>query len=156
VQAGPGAPFGVNVFVPGPPTDRAALDGYLAELEPDAAALGVAPGQPVWSDDDWDAKLAALLARPPTVVSFTFGCPEAGAIAALRAAGCVVWVTVTTADEAALAASRGRGGGPVRHGLPALPGEWRPPAAQGGARRPAVHRYRGHLGVHRQARAGAG
>ena len=45
VQAGPGAPFGVNVFVPGPPTDRAALEGYLAELERDAAALGVAPAR---------------------------------------------------------------------------------------------------------------
>ena len=110
VEAGPGAPFGVNVFVPGPPTDPAALDGYLAELGPDAAALGVAPGQPDWTDDDWDAKLAALLARPPAVVSFTFGCPEPGVIAALRAAGSAVWVTVTTPDEAALAASRGADG----------------------------------------------
>jgi nitronate monooxygenase len=110
VEAGPGAPFGVNVFVPGPPTDPAALDGYLAELAPDAAALGVAPGQPEWTDDDWDAKLAALLARPPAVVSFTFGCPEPGVIAALRAAGSVVWVTVTTPDEAAFAASRGAEG----------------------------------------------
>ena len=107
VQAGPGAaPFGVNVFVPGPPTDCAALDGYLAELGPDADALGVAPGQPQWSDDDWDAKLAALLAHPPAVVSFTFGCPEPGVIAALRAAGSGVWVTVTTPDEARLAAAR--------------------------------------------------
>ena len=111
VQAGPGAaPFGVNVFVPGPPTDRAALDGYLAELGPDADALGVAPGQPQWSDDDWDAKLAALLTHPPAVVSFTFGCPEPGVIAALRAAGSAVWVTVTTPDEAALTASRGADG----------------------------------------------
>jgi len=110
VQASPGTPFGVNVFVPGPPADPAALDGYLAELGPDAAALGVAPGQPEWTDDDWDAKLAALLARPPAVVSFTFGCPEPGVIAALRAAGSVVWVTVTTPDEAALAASRGADG----------------------------------------------
>jgi nitronate monooxygenase len=110
VEAGPGAPFGVNVFVPGPRTDPAALDGYLAELAPDAAALGVAPGQPEWADDDWDAKLAALLARPPAVVSFTFGCPEPPVISALRAAGSVVWVTVTTPGEAALAASRGADG----------------------------------------------
>src|SRR5215469_7260192 len=110
VQASPGVPFGVNLFVPGPPTDPAALDGYLTELGPDAAALGVAPGQPEWTDDDWDAKLAALLARPPAVVSFTFGCPAPRVIAALRAAGSVVWVTVTTPDEAALAASRGADG----------------------------------------------
>jgi len=107
VEAGSAAPYGVNVFVPGAPTDPAALEDYLAQLEPDAAALGVAPGRPEWSDDDWDAKLAALLAHPPAVASFTFGCPEAGVIAALRAAGSAVWVTVTTPDEAVLAASRG-------------------------------------------------
>ena len=110
VQAGPGAPFGVNVFVPGPPTDPAALEAYLAELRPDAAALGVAPGRPEWADDDWDAKLAALLARPPAVVSFTFGCPAPDVLSALRAAGSVVWVTVTTPGEATLAASRGADG----------------------------------------------
>ena len=110
VEAGSAAPYGVNVFVPGAPTDPAALEDYLAQLEPDAAALGVAPGRPEWSDDDWDAKLAALLAHPPAVASFTFGFPEAGVIAALRAAGSAVWVTVTTPDEAALAASRGADG----------------------------------------------
>jgi len=110
VEAGSAAPYGVNVFVPGAPTDPAALEDYLAQLEPDAAALGVAPGRPEWSDDDWDAKLAALLAHPPAVASFTFGCPEAGVIAALRAAGSAVWVAVTTPDEAALAASRGADG----------------------------------------------
>ena len=111
VRAGTGAPFGVNVFVPGAPTpDRAALDRYLAELEPDAAALGVRPGAPGWDDDDWDAKLAALLAAPPAVVSFTFGCPGQDVIAALRAAGSQVWVTVTAPQEAAVAAARGADG----------------------------------------------
>jgi nitronate monooxygenase len=110
VEASSAAPYGVNVFVPGAPTDPAVLEDYLAELEPDAAALGVAPGRPEWSDDDWDAKLAVLLAHPPAVVSFTFGCPDAGVVAALRAAGSAVWVTVTTPDEAALAASRGADG----------------------------------------------
>ena len=106
-----GMPFGVNVFVPGAPAaDRAALTRYLAELEPDAAALGVQPGAPDWDDDDWDAKLAALLADPPAVVSFTFGCPQQGVIAALRAAGSQVWVTVTTPEEAAAAAARGADG----------------------------------------------
>ena len=105
-----GMPFGVNVFVPGAPAaDHAALIRYLAELEPDAAALGVRPGAPDWDDDDWDAKLAALLADPPAAVSFTFGCPQQGVIAALRAAGSQVWVTVTTPEEAAAAAARGAG-----------------------------------------------
>src|SRR5262252_8060783 len=51
VRAGTGAPFGVNVFVPGTPAaDRAALTRYLAELEPDAAALGVELGAASWDD----------------------------------------------------------------------------------------------------------
>ena len=108
VRAGTGAPFGVNVFVPGTPApDRAAIGRYLAELEPDAAALGARPGAPDWDDDDWEAKLAALLARPPAVVSFTFGGPEPGVVAALRAAGSQVWVTVTAPEEAAVAAGHG-------------------------------------------------
>src|SRR6185312_5248051 len=82
----------------------------LAELEPEAAALGARVGAADWDDDDWDAKLAALLAGPPAVVSFTFGFPEAHAIAALRAAGSQVWVTVTAPDEAAVAAARGADG----------------------------------------------
>ena len=111
VRAAMDAPFGVNVFVPGTPaTDRAALTRYLAELEPDAAALGVRPGTPDWDDDGWDAKLAALLADPPAVVSFTFGCPEEAVIAALRSAGSQVWVTVTAPEEAAVAADRGADG----------------------------------------------
>jgi len=111
VRAGTGAPFGVNVFVPGTPaTDRAALTRYLAELEADAAALGARPGAPDWDDDDWDAKLAVLLADPPAVVSFTFGCPDDGIIAALRAAGSQVWVTVTAPEEAAIATARGADG----------------------------------------------
>ena len=111
VRAGTGAPFGVNVFVPGAPAaDRTALARYLAELEPEAAALGVRPGAADWDDDDWDAKLAALLAAPPAVVSFTFGCPAEDVVAALRAAGSQVWVTVTASDEAAVAAARGADG----------------------------------------------
>jgi nitronate monooxygenase len=110
-RAGTNAPFGVNVFVPGTPAaDRAALARYLAELEPEAAALGARLGAADWDDDDWDAKLAALLANPPAVVSFTFGCPDENVIAALRAAGSQVWVTVTAPEEAAVAAACGADG----------------------------------------------
>jgi nitronate monooxygenase len=49
----------------------------------------------------------ALLADPPAAVSFTFGCPPADAIAAFRAVGCVVIVTVTQASEAVIAANAG-------------------------------------------------
>ncbi len=38
--------FGVNVFVPGEPADAAALAAYLDSLARDAAAVGVALGEP--------------------------------------------------------------------------------------------------------------
>lgn len=48
-----------------------------------------------------------LSADPPPLVSFTFGCPPAGLIAALSDAGCLVAVTVTGPREAAIAAAAG-------------------------------------------------
>jgi len=103
--------YGMNVFVPGAPApDAEAVRGYVAGLAADAKELGVPPGEPTWDDDDWDAKIGALLDRPPPVVSFTFGCPDSGIVAALQAAGSVVWVTVTGPGEAALAAARGADG----------------------------------------------
>ena len=67
----------------------------------------MALGVPRFDDDDFAAKLALLTADPPAVVSFTFGAPDAGAIAALRAAGAEVWLTVTSPQEATVAAQRG-------------------------------------------------
>jgi nitronate monooxygenase len=111
VEASGAGPYGVNVFVPGAPApDPEAVRGYVAGLAAEAGALGVQPGEPRWNDDDWAAKVAALLDHPPAVVSFTFGCPEAGVIAALRKAGAATWVTVTEPGEAALAAARGADG----------------------------------------------
>jgi nitronate monooxygenase len=111
VEAGGAGPYGVNVFVPGAPApDPAAVARYVAGLAAEAEALGVQPGEPDWNDDDWDAKIAALLAHPPAAVSFTFGCPDRGILAAFRAAGSAVWVTVTEPVEAALAAARGADG----------------------------------------------
>ena len=108
VRAATNRPFGVNVFVPGAPArDPAVLAAYIASLRPDADALGAPLGEPAWDDDDWEAKIATLLDRPPPVVSFTFGCPEAGLIAALQAAGCHVWLTVTREREARVAAAAG-------------------------------------------------
>ncbi|TAM83724.1 MAG: nitronate monooxygenase [Jatrophihabitans sp.] len=101
-------PFGVNVFVPGSPArDQPALARYLATLEPDAAALGVRPGDPRWGDDRWRDKVDALLADPPPLVGFTFGCPPPADVAALQRAGSAVAVTVTSAVEAATAAAAG-------------------------------------------------
>jgi len=74
LRAATGAPFGVNVFVPGAPyPDRRTLAGYLDSLGP---GLGDAS----WDDDGFDGKVAALLTDPPAVTSFTFGCPPPGVI----------------------------------------------------------------------------
>jgi nitronate monooxygenase len=108
VRAGGAEVFGVNLFVPGAPAaDRGAVTGYLASLGSEAAESGVAPGEPAWDDDGWEPKIAALLAAPPPVLSFTFGCPSAEIIAAFRAAGSLVWVTVTSPAEAMAAAQAG-------------------------------------------------
>jgi nitronate monooxygenase len=101
VRAATAEPFGVNVFVPGKPyRDVATLAGYLDTLGP---GLGDAS----WDDDGFDGKIAALLADPPAVTSFTFGCPPRGVIRSLQDAGSAVAVTVTSPAEAGLAAEAG-------------------------------------------------
>jgi nitronate monooxygenase len=108
VRALTGAPFGVNVFVPRrDPVDPRALAAYVGSLEPDAARLGVRVGEARDEDDDWRAKIALLTRDPVPVVSFTFACPPADAVRALRDAGAEVWVTVTGAAEARAAAAAG-------------------------------------------------
>lgn len=102
------APFGVNLFAPSPSTaDPAALAAYREQLEPEAARLGVELGEPRWSDDGWEAKLALVLEVRPAVVSLTFGLPAAKAVDRLCERGILVWCTVTTAAEAAQAAAAG-------------------------------------------------
>lgn len=92
--------FGVNLFVPGQPADdHAGIAGYVA-------SLGGEAGEPAWDDDEFDAKVAALLADPVPVVSFTFGCPAA-AIDGLHEAGSAVAVTVTNPADAQAAAACG-------------------------------------------------
>src|SRR5579862_5566168 len=96
-------PFGVNVFVPGAPcADRAELRTYLDLLSTDGTV-----GDASWDGDHFDAKIAALLAAPPPVVSFTFGCPPAEVVTALQRSGAAVIITVTSPDEAVAAASAG-------------------------------------------------
>ena len=93
--------FGVNLFVPGGPTaDPEGLAAYLAQLEPDAAALGATLGEPSWDDDDYAAKVDVVLAAAPAAVSFTFGLPGPDVVRALQAAGSTVLLTVTTPEEA--------------------------------------------------------
>jgi nitronate monooxygenase len=108
VRAGTDGAFGVNVFVPGEPTsDPAALAAYVNGLEPEAAELGAVVGVAAWDDDAYWAKLDSLVADPPPIVSFTFGCPSRDVVHALQAADALVAVTVTTPAEAAMAGQVG-------------------------------------------------
>jgi nitronate monooxygenase len=101
VRAATVRPFGVNLFVPRvDEVDDEALAAFVARLGP-------AAGEPRWDDDGWDAKLALLRDAGVPVVSFTFGCPGEQDVAALRAAGSEVWVTVTRVAEARAAVSAG-------------------------------------------------
>ncbi len=101
VRAATQGAFGVNLFVPGHTTSEpAALSSYVDLLQKEAADLGAEIGLPRWDDDGYDAKLDVLLADPPPLVSFTFGCPSTDAVRALQHAGALVVITVTTPDEA--------------------------------------------------------
>jgi nitronate monooxygenase len=98
----------VNVFVPGSPAANAeSVDQYVSSLAAHAEAVGAPLGEAIWDDDRMDEKIAILLADPPALVSFTFGCPPAAVIAALADAGSLVVVTVTDPAEAAIAAAAG-------------------------------------------------
>ncbi|MBB5906836.1 nitronate monooxygenase [Actinoalloteichus hymeniacidonis] len=99
-------PFGVNLFVPGSPSG-ADLTEYSRVIERESRAIGVAPGEPRWEDDDYRAKLDLLIADPVPVVSFTFGAPTASDVRRLQRAGSRVVVTVTSPAEARLAEATG-------------------------------------------------
>jgi len=101
-------PFAVNVFVPHPDhADADEIDAYLVGLRPQAEELGVSIGDATWDDDDWSAKIEALVADPVAVTSFTFGCPPNEMIVALQGAGSKVIVTATNPEDAATSARSG-------------------------------------------------
>jgi len=101
-------PFGLNVFFPArDDVEERSLEAYVQSLRVEETRYGVACGEPRWSDDDWDAKLAIAVREHPAVVSFTFGCPERQIVEELRRAGSAVWATVTTPAEAELALASG-------------------------------------------------
>jgi nitronate monooxygenase len=105
-----GVPFGVNVFAPNPvPVPVVAYRRYAAALRPEADRYGLAlAGEtPLEDDDHWAGKLDVLLADPVPVVSFTFGVPGREVVHSLRKAGTVVLQSVTSAEEARLAAAAG-------------------------------------------------
>jgi nitronate monooxygenase len=104
-----GIPFGINVFTPNPlPVDPDSYRVYAAIMQREADQFGLSlPREPIEDTDKFDEKIALLLDDPVPMVSFTFGIPPRGVIAALRQANSVVVQTVTTADEAAQARDAG-------------------------------------------------
>jgi nitronate monooxygenase len=108
VRASSRRPFGVNVFArPRQPGAEEEVRLYARSLEAEAARYGVRLGEPRFDDDEYEAKLALLRDSPVAVASFTFGCPSRVEVESLQAVGTRVWVTVTNADEAALAERAG-------------------------------------------------
>ena len=102
-----GVPFGVNLFAPNPvPVDPDAYQQYRRQLQREADVYQIdLDSVPVREDSDhWQDKVDMLLADPVPVISFTFGIPEPKVITALKNAGSLVAQTVTSADEARLAA----------------------------------------------------
>jgi nitronate monooxygenase len=101
-------PFGVNLFVGGGyAADPARVQAYAQRLAADARRAGVRLGEPRFDDDSFAGKLQLVCARAVPVVSFTFGTPPQPAIDNLHAAGCEVWMTVTSPAEATQAATLG-------------------------------------------------
>ena len=89
-------PFGLNIFAAGgEAADPGVVETYAARIAGEGEL-----GEPRHDDDHFDAKLALATELAVPVVSFTFGAPTAAQIDALHAAGCAVWVTVTTPAEA--------------------------------------------------------
>jgi nitronate monooxygenase len=96
----------VNVFLAGSPAaDPGAVAAYRDTLAADAAALGVEAGEPRWDDDEVAAKLAVVAGVP--LVSLAFGCPPRDVVSVLQEAGSQVVLTVTSPDEARVAAEVG-------------------------------------------------
>lgn len=111
------APFGVNIFLLDRADSHAALAaaggpdavaGYAAAIGPVATRLGVALSRdPEFTDFDQDATLAALVADPVAVVSFTFGIPDTEVVRALQDVGSAVVVTVAGVADARRAVEAG-------------------------------------------------
>ena len=92
VRSATARPFGVNLFYPTrDEIDEAAIDAFARSLHDEEVRYGVSVGVPVWSDDDWEAKLRVVARECPDVVSFTFGCPERDIVEWLRGLDIAVW-----------------------------------------------------------------
>ena len=96
--------YGVNVFFPTPEADEQDVRTYKTRLEND---WDMKLELPVWSDDEWEEKLALLKQYKVPAASFTFGCPNEETIRDLQSHGTFVIITVTEAEEALFAQQAG-------------------------------------------------
>jgi nitronate monooxygenase len=97
-------PFNVNLFAGDhtakPVRDPQPMLALLAEIH---ATLGLpAPCMPKLPPDPFPAQLEAVLSAGSPVFSFTFGIPDADAMARLKARGITTIGTATTTEEARL------------------------------------------------------
>lgn len=102
--------FGVNLFAPNPiPVDPSEYRAYVRRMQAEAGRRGMTidDGEPREDDDAWQEKVDLLTQDPVPVVSFTFGIPDPHTIRALKAAGSVILLTVTSAGEAEAAIAAG-------------------------------------------------
>ncbi|MER5436667.1 nitronate monooxygenase [Streptomyces sp. NPDC002588] len=97
-----GRPFGVNLFMPQPEyAETGAVKVYAEQLAGESTWYDTELGDPdSGRDDGYDAKIAVLLDDPVAVASFHFGVPSGDVLRALRRAGTLTLVTVTSAEEA--------------------------------------------------------
>ncbi|VFU16516.1 NAD(P)H-dependent flavin oxidoreductase [Methylocella tundrae] len=104
--------FNVNVFCHRPAVANAAIEeAWLKRLTPEFQRFGAAPparlSEIYRSFVDDDAMLALFLQEKPKVVSFHFGLPSPQRIAALRAAGILLFASATNLTEARAVAQAG-------------------------------------------------
>ena len=104
--------FNVNVFVHRAPMRDAAREAaWIGAMAPLFATYGATPPaalRTIYTSFADDRAMQALLVdRAPRVVSFHFGLPDANVTGALRAAGCVLFASVTSLDEARAAEQAG-------------------------------------------------
>ncbi|BBK42948.1 2-nitropropane dioxygenase [Allostella vacuolata] len=105
-------PFNVNLFVhPAPRADPEREAAWLRTQGPLFAGFGAEPPAALRTiyrsfaeDDDM---LRMLVDQAPPVVSLHFGLPDAGRLAALRSAGCLLLSTATSLPEAHAARAAG-------------------------------------------------
>lgn len=149
-------PFGVDLFGPAiTPIEPDDFRRYAQALQPtaDRYQLDLSTVALREDDDGWQHKIDLLLTDPVPAVSVTFGVPPQDDVRALRRAGSLVLITVTTLQEARSAAAAGADAlvvqhrrRPQRHARPDGSGR------AGRRREPDAPRRRGHRAAGRRRR----